>query len=343
MKAHQSYSMIRFVSPLALFFIPAVSLWVVSFPAEAVSTASTSKPPGFVARMRPLLLANMQQLRMPGAMIYVDDPGQGSWATVILQLVDQGKLRLDDPVSKYQPEVPNGAHITIGELLNMTSGLFTVDDDLGFVHTWQAEPGKVWNPQEELAIAFKHPPYFAPGKGVHYSNTNYILLGLIIEQLTHQPVEEAFQQRIFTPLGMNGSSLPPNTSAAIPDPHPQGYMFGTLLDLVEGPKANAAISTLHDLKIWAKVLATGKLLSAVAHQEQLSFTPESLGVYGMGITNSGGGFLGHNGAVPGFQSWMGYQPQTGATIVVLTNRFPTPDGSLSADPLAGIIQHELFA
>jgi D-alanyl-D-alanine carboxypeptidase len=195
----------------------------------------------------------------------------------------------------------------------------------------------------------------------HYSNTNYILLGLIIEQLTHQPVEEVFQQRIFTPLGMNGSSLPPATSVAIPDPHPQGYMYGTLLDLLEGPKAltgpphdvtswslsqawtaGAAISTLHDLKIWAKALATGQLLSSGAHQEQLSFTPQSQGGYGLGVANSGV-FLGHNGADPGFQSWMGYQPQTGATIIVLTNLFPTPDGGLSADPLAGIIQHELFA
>jgi D-alanyl-D-alanine carboxypeptidase len=283
-------------------------------------------------------------------------------ATVILQLVDAGKLHLDDPVSKYQPEVPNGAHITIRELLNMTSGIFNYDEDRGFLHTWQADPGKVWNPQEELAIAFKHPPYFAPGKGFYYSNTNYILLGLIIEQITHQPVEEVFQQRIFTPLGMNGSSLPPATSAAIPDPHPQGYMFGTLLDLLEGPKANAAagtphdvtswslwgwtagsaISTVHDLKIWAKALATGKLLSSAAHQEQLSFTPQSQDGYGLGVANFGG-VLGHNGANPGFQSFMGYQPQTGATIIVLANLFPAPDGSLTADPLAGINYKELFA
>ena len=117
----------------------------------------------------------------------------------------------------------------------------------------------------------------------------------------------------------------------------------TSWSLSEGWTAGAVISTVHDLQIWAKALATGELLSAVAHQEQLSFTPQSQDGYGLGISNSGGGFLGHIGANPGFQSWMGYQPQTGATIVVLTNLFPTPDGSLSADPLAGIIQHELFA
>jgi D-alanyl-D-alanine carboxypeptidase len=394
MRANQVQVLNRFVFALSLF----ACLLVVACAQAGVSPTQPSpsaRVPAFAARLQPLLEAKMQQLHIPGALIYVDDPGQGSWttalgtsdlathapmnvnsympiasitktmtATVILQLVDAGKLRLDDPVGRYQPEVPNGAHITIRQLLNMTSGLFSFDEDPGFMQTWQADPGKVWNPQEQLAIAFKHPPYFAPGKEFHYSGTNYILLGLIIEQLTHQPVEEVFQQRIFTPLGMNGSSLPPATSAAIPDPHPQGYMFGTLLDLLEGPKvyaaagtphdvtswsrsegwtAGAVISTVHDLQIWAKALATGQLLSSVAHQEQLSFTPQSQDGYGLGISNSGGGFVGHVGANPGFQSWMGYQPQIGATIVVLTNLFPTPDGSLSADLLARIIQHELFA
>jgi D-alanyl-D-alanine carboxypeptidase len=391
MRANQVNVFNRFVFVLSMF----VCLVVAACAKAGVSPARptpTVRVPAFAARLQPLLEARMQQLHIPGALIYVDDPGQGSWttalgtsdltthapmnvnsymriasitktftATAILQLVDQGKLRLDDPVSIYQPEVPNGKNITIRELLNMTSGLFSFDDDPAVFQTWQADPGKVWNPKEELAIAFKHPPYFAPGKGYHYSNTNCILLGLIIEQIAHQSVAEVFQQRIFTPLGMYGSSLPPSTSAVIPDPHPQGYMYGTLLDLLE-PKAlaepphnvtswslsqawtaGAAISTLHDLQIWAKALATGQLLSTAMHKEQLSLTPQSQGEYGLGMANFGG-FLGHNGADPGFQSWMGYQPQTGATIIVLTNLFPTPDGSLlSADPLAGIIQQELFA
>ncbi len=132
MKAHHSHSLIRLVSPLVLLGILAASLWVVSSPAQAISTASASKPPGFVGRLRPLLLAKMQELSVPGAIVYVNDPGLGSWttalgtrseasgelmqvnsymrvgsitktftATVILQLVDQHKLSLDDPVSTY--------------------------------------------------------------------------------------------------------------------------------------------------------------------------------------------------------------------------------------------------
>jgi D-alanyl-D-alanine carboxypeptidase len=279
-------------------------------------------------------------------------------ATVILQLVDRGKLRLDDPVSKYQPEVPNGKNITIRELLNMTSGLFDYLEDEGFQQAL-AVVTKVWQPSELLAIAFKHPPYFAPGKGWHYDNTNYILLGLIIEQLTHLPAAQALQRYLFGPLGMHQTSLPPLSSSAIPDPHAQGYLYrangtgtSSTLNVTDwnpswGWTAGSAISTLHDLKIWAKALATGQLLSAATQQQRLSW--ENLGTwlgkpfrYGLGVADFGG-FLGHNGRIYGFTSWMGYQPQTGATIIVLTNLSAAADGSHPADELAKVIQHELFA
>lgn len=341
--------------------------------------------PAFAAKLQPLLLAKMKEQQTPGAIVFVDDPGQGSWtialgtsnlathapmnvnshmrigsitktmtATVILQLVDQGKLRLDDPVSTYQPEVPNGAHITIRELLNMTSGIFDYLEDTEFFHTMFTNPTKVWDLKDLLAIAFKHQPYFAPGRGWHYSSTNYILLGMIIEQLSHQRVEQVFQQRIFTPLGMVGSSLQPITSAAIPDPHPQGYLrlsrTGPVRDATDlnqswGWAAGSAISTLHDLQIWAKALATGQLLSAATHKEQLSWTPTSNDTYGLGVmkVDPGSGFIGHGGLLAGFQSEMAYQPQKGATIVVLTNLNAAPDGSLPAEQLMGIILKELFA
>ena len=106
--------------------------------------------------------------------------------------------------------------------------------------------------------------------------------------------------------------------------------------------SGSATSTLHDLQIWAKALATGQLVSPVAHQEQLSFTLQSQHGYGLGVTNFFPGFVGHDGGDPGFQSFMGYQPQTGATIIVLTNLYPASDGGLSADPLAAIILKELF-
>jgi CubicO group peptidase (beta-lactamase class C family) len=389
MKAQQSHSLIRLVSPLVLLGILAASLLVTNSTASAVSTASASRPPSSIARLRPLLLAKMQQLRIPGVIVYVDDPRQGSWstglgmgnlatrepmqvdnsmrigsitktftATVILQLVDQHKLHLDDPVSTYQPQVPNGKHISIRELLNMTSGLFDYYDDKGFVQAHLADPYRTWQPTELLAVAFKHPPYFAPGKGWHYDNTNYILLGLIMEQLTHLSAQQAFQRSIFGPLGLHQTSLPPLGSSAIPDPHAQGYSYGT--DFTgQGPTLNVTdwnpsvawtagsmISTLHDLKIWAKALATGQLLRAATQKERLSFV--NLGTwlgkpyrYGLGVADFGG-FVGHNGQIAGFQSWMAYQPEMRATILVLTNLDTAADGSDPGDDLAKVIQHELF-
>jgi D-alanyl-D-alanine carboxypeptidase len=392
MNTNYSHLVTRLVFPLALLACLLLSACSANSSALAAPDRSPAKSPPFVAKLQPLLQAQMQQLRIPGAIVYVNDPGQGSWttalgmsnlatrapmqvnnymrigsisktftATVILQLVDQGKLGLDDPVSKYQPEVPNGNNITIRELLNMSSGLFTYDGDEGWQQAFLANPYKVWTPQELLAIAFKHQPVFAPGKGYLYDNTNYILLGLIMQQLTHLTAEQAWQRYLFGPLGMHQTTLPPPTSSAIPDPHAQGYMYGT--DFTgKGPTLNVtdwnpswawtaggAISTLHDLKIWAKALATGQLLSAATQKERLSSWNNTglswLGKpfrYGLGVIDFAG-FLGHSGDLFGFNSWMAYQPQTGASIIVLSNLITAAGPTPPAEKLAEVIQHELFA
>jgi D-alanyl-D-alanine carboxypeptidase len=167
----------RFVLALSLF----VCLVVAACSSASVAptqTTPTVEVAAFAGKLQPLLLAKMQQLRVPGAIIFVDDPGQGSWTTtlgtsdlatkapmqvnsymrigsitktltgtVILQLVDEGKLRLDDPVGKYQPEVPNGANITIRQLLNMSSGLFNYSEDKRFNQTLDRDPGKCGTPR----------------------------------------------------------------------------------------------------------------------------------------------------------------------------------------------------
>lgn len=336
----------------------------------------------------------MKALGVPGAVVFVQSARSGSWTTslgssnlatheqmnpdlhfrigsitktftgtVILQLVDEGKLRLDDPVAKYLPEVPNGAHITLRELLDMRSGLYNYSEDNSFGQELEAHPDKVWTPQELVAIAFKHAPYFAPGQDFHYSNTNYILLGMMIEQVTGQPVESEFQQRIFTPLGMSHTLLPPRTSAALPAPYAHGYMVNTpaqqgaannksaenLVDVTSwnpswGWTAGSAISTLGDLEIWAKALATGKLLSPAMQRERLSWSStlsESL-KYGLGVADFDG-FIGHNGGLPGYQSFAGYMPGKDATIVVLTNLQMTANGATPADTFAKMIRQDLAA
>src|SRR5205809_3522700 len=104
-------------------------------------------------------------------------------AAVIVLLAQEGKLSLDDPVSKYVPGVPNGDNITITELLNMRSGLYNYTNDPIISKTIDTDPARVWTPAELLAIAFKHPPYFPTGTALHYYNANYALLGLIAEMI----------------------------------------------------------------------------------------------------------------------------------------------------------------
>ena len=131
-----------------------------------------------------------------------------------------------------------------------------------------------------------------------------------------------------------------------------GTGTGPLLNVTDwnpswGWTAGSAISTLHDLKLWAKALATGRLLSAATQKERLSWVNVGTWLgkpfgYGLGVMDFGG-FLGHSGVTFGFTSFMGYQPQTGATIIVLTNLFFTEGHTGPAEELAKVIKQELFA
>src|SRR5262249_1281617 len=137
-------------------------------------------------------------------------------AAVIVLLVQEGKLRFDDPVSKYVSGVPNGDDITISELLKMRSGLFNYTSAPHLPESREHDPAKVWTTDELLAIAFRHPPLFAPGRKFDYCNTNYALLGLIAEKAEGAPLARIFQDRLFGPLGMKDTLLPASTSNTIP-------------------------------------------------------------------------------------------------------------------------------
>jgi D-alanyl-D-alanine carboxypeptidase len=357
----------------------------------------------FAEQLTPDLIAMMQRLRIPGAIVSVSTPAWGTWtttlgtsdlstgapvstdqhmrvgsitktftATVVLQLVQEGRLGLDDPVAKYRPEVPNGAHITIRQLLQMTSGLYNYSEDLAFNQRLDRHPESEWTPQELLAVAFRHPAYFPPGTGWHYSNTNYVLLGLIAEQLTHQPLARLFQKRVFEPVGLRGTSL--QSDATVPRPRAQGYQFISNVDSLTAPvltgkdaawadwsagnpydvtrvnaswawAAGAAVSTVEDLRRWAPALATGTLLSPEIQKERLTFVPTSdlpgAPLYGLGIAEVEG-FLGHDGQIPGYNSFVGYDPGRRATVVVLVNLNQSPDGAAPADQLTKLVIAKLF-
>jgi CubicO group peptidase (beta-lactamase class C family) len=148
-------------------------------------------------------------------------------AVVILQLAQEGKIDLDDPVSKYIPGVPNGDDIAISQLLKMRSGLYNYTDAPELSVSLDHNPTKAWTPEELLAIAFNRPPLFPPGTKFDYCNTNYALLGLIAEKLDGAPLAKVFENRLFGPLGIKHTLLPANTSNAIPEPYSHGYLYGS--------------------------------------------------------------------------------------------------------------------
>ena len=299
--------------------------------------------------------------------------------TVILQQVQEGLLSLDDPVSKFRSDVPNGKNITISQLLNMRSGLFNYSETLELNQILDSQPLKVWTQDELLALAFKNPPYFPPGAAFHYSNTNTVLLGLIAEQLDGgKPLAKVFQDRLLTPLGLKDTVFPAITSNAMPDPHPRGYMYGTNVETMVSPPAlppdmqaaaragtlkpndytddnpswgwaaGAGISTANELVTWVQALVGGKLLNAEMQKKRLAsvlpITPDNPNgaLYGLGIAKFGK-LYGHTGELPGFNSFMGNDPDNAVTLVVWTNLAPSVDGRDPATTIARALIEQIYA
>lgn len=297
-------------------------------------------------------------------------------ATIILQLAQEGKLSLDDKVGTYVKGVPNGDQITLAQLLEMRSGLPNYSTSPVMNEQLDNNPSRVWTDQELLDLAFAGPVDFAPGAEYEYSNTNYLLLGMIAEQLDGKDLPAIFEDRIFAPLGMTQSEYPARGSAAIPEPHPRGYFYstnvatldssvlpedeqkaayaGTLLpnDVTDANPswagaAGAGISTADDLVTWVQALGTGQLLDPEWQEKRMDSVratspgnPAAPG-YGYGIAKMGPLF-GHTGELPGFNSFMGYDPVNDVTIVVWSNLATTPKGELAAVELAKALMGEIY-
>ena len=144
-------------------------------------------------------------------------------ATAVLQLVGEGKIALEDKLEKYVPGVINGTVATIADLLGMTSGIPDFTANEAFVKRFTADPTIGWSDAETLAvIAEAKRPDFAPGEKVVYCDSNYVLLGMIIAEVTGRPAREAITSKIIGPLGLSATSYP--TTVGIPDPHPTSYV-----------------------------------------------------------------------------------------------------------------------
>ena len=255
-------------------------------------------------------------------------------ATIVLQLVAEGKLGLDDAVDRRLPGlVPNGGAITLRELLNHTSGFFDYQNDKSWVKAVIAHPGRRWSPRELVAIATSHRPLFPPGKGWSYSNTNYVVLGLVVEAVTGTAIGQQLRERLFRPLGLAATSFPAGTQ--IEGPHAHGYIgFGTLPSLppgrlfdatsVESPSvgwaAGAIVSNGDDVTRFFAALLGGRLLRHDLLAAMETVAPGSH--YGLGIVSVRtpcGPAFGHDGVFTGYRAVVYARPNGRRVAAVMIN------------------------
>lgn len=275
--------------------------------------------------------------------------------TALLKLVDEGRIGLDDAIGAYVEGVPNGDRITLRELAGMRSGLYNYTEDPDFFKALTSDPERPFTPRELLDYAFGHPVLFQPGERFFYSNTNLILLGLVVEEISGRPLKDYLRENVTEPAGMDSTLLP--TNAAFPEPHAQGYTDqtadGKVADSTDwnpswGWAAGAMISTLEDLRVWAPTVATGvlpdgkTLISPATQKQRLDTRPTTVpgAGYGLGIFDVQG-WIGHNGSLPGYESLTVHLPSAEATLVVVLNtdigRNDTEPSTLFGDAITKIV------
>lgn len=366
-------------------------LWLAAVVASTVTTASpAAAEPSLEATLLPVVSAQMTRMGIPGLIVSVHTPDRGSWqaalgvsdittrapmdvtdhmrvgsitksmtATVILQLAQEGLLRLDDPLAPYFPGIQTN-HATIRQALQLTSGIADYTS-AAFLNALADEPQRVWSPSEMVGLVADEPPMFAAGNGWYYSNTNYVMLGIVAEQVTGQPLRQLITDRIFTALNMTGCSFPNASDNTIPEPSSRGYMLSTIWDRPPTPPAplpslvdvtdfnpswaagaGQAICTAADLVVWARALATGELLDPETQAQRLTFYPtgDPHARYGLGIVDING-LIGHNGEISGYMSQAARRESDGTVIVVLSNLMIAPDLTEPATAISELISRAI--
>lgn len=365
----------RFVCALAVF---AVLLPVVSATAQVGFGGTQSSPPPSVRDSVRSLVSG----HIPGALLFVRQGGRsytvaagyadplrrvpmragdtypiGSTtksftAVLIMRLVAQGKIALDAPVSRYLPELlPDGDRITVRELLSQTSGLFDYLQDPSFIAPYVTGNLRfAWTPGQEVGFAAAHPLLFAPGKQFSYSNTNYVVLGLLAERVGGASYDQQLRDVIFRPLGLGHTTLPTGKEA-LPDVH--GSVAMSVYDKNASPvpvdtaslspslgwSAGGLRSTVEDVADFYRALFSRKLLPP-AQVTAMEATAPTGGQYGLGLMPTGGHAYewanytkainttcglawGHGGSFPGYYGLPISSPDGSRQAVLLVNGDPS--------------------
>ena len=281
-------------------------------------------------------------------------------AATIMQLSDAGELSLDDRLSNWLPDYPRATEMTLRQLLNHTSGVFNYFEHPSYNRkVFSTMKTHFWTPNEILT-QFARLHYFAPGTGYHYSNTGFILLGLVIEGVTGKPLDKVLDERFFTPLAMNDSYF--QYQAPGPASSAHGYLrkadgtFTRISDTTNyRPQISAATvawaaggvtASARDIARWADALYGGEGVVSDASLAQMTdylAAGQTRGTYGLGTRTrlyAGERMFGHTGSLRGFAASMWHYEELDLTVVVLTNRGRI-DPNPTADVLAGIARSVL--
>lgn len=257
-------------------------------------------------------------------------------ATVVLQLVAEGRVRLDAPVERYLPGLLPDKRITVRQVLQHTSGLPNYTDDLADVDP-ETLRHRGAEPEELVAMALKHPALFPPGTSWSYSNTNYVVAGMLVERVTGHDLSGEIARRITGPLGLRDTYLPRRGDERLPSPHAVGYtpIGGKLVDFSDFDAtiawaAGGLVTTPSDVNRFYGALLGGRVLRPAELAEMKRTVPADLGVpgagYGLGLGSipvSCGEFWGHEGGIIGFTNLAGVGPG-GRRATVVLNENPTP-------------------
>lgn len=348
--------------------------------ASVPAAATAPLPDALVTELQTSLDSSRSELGFPGAIAGVWTP-EGTWVgttgtsgldstrppapadhtrigsltktftvMALLQLVDQGKVSLDDTIGQYVPDVPNADTATLKDLAGMTSGIPSYSASEDFLRQWGSDPDQVFSPEDLISYVRDVPASFPAGTQVDYSNTNTVLLGMVIEEVTGESMAEVYQRGLLDPLGLTKTSFP-DDSPELPQPHLDGITdqaepWGEVKNATAfNPSwtftAGGMVSTLEDVRTWTVALGTGgglisDELQALREESVQSRVPPNTAdlTYALGFFNADG-WWGHNGSIPGFTTYAVYNPTSQTSVVVLVNSDIRQEGATApADAVA---------
>ncbi|MHB9863874.1 serine hydrolase domain-containing protein [Streptomyces sp. YIM S03343] len=276
--------------------------------------------------------------------------------TVLLQLVEEHKVGLDDPVSRWLPDLPHGDQITLRMLGDSTSGLHDYVTDPVFIKKLYADPWQHWTPEELVGISLSHPLWYEPGTNWSYSHANFVLLGRALEEITRTPLDRLLQQRIMGPLRLRNTQN--NDTALIPQPVLHAYDAerglyeeSTYFNPSWTTAPGAVLTTdICDLARSGQAIGSGELLSPAAFRTQLN--PGTVGLghptdacpaticlpmteqfhFGVGIVVKNGWVV-QNPSFFGYAAVMAYEPHSRLSIAVSTTVGPNAPAGNTAQTI----------